>query len=127
MQALDRDPDETFVTNALFVRSRYAAGIAHEEAAIFAACWPVHEWFLSIVKPRLILCFGYQRKPNVWLPFRRIVRSAELVPPEEDGQHFGVLADGELQVAGGPKRRIALAAVYHPSARNGARWTEKRL
>ena len=124
------DPDQTFVTNALFARSQDAADLASEEDAIFDACWPVHEWFLSIVKPRLILCLGYQQDPKVRLPFRKIATrmcEAELKPIEKDGKRFGAWADGLLPIGGGLTLPVALAAVYHPSARNGASWSTDRL
>lgn len=122
--------DQTFVTNALFVRSQGSADLASKEDAIFDACWPVHKWFLSIVQPRLILCLGYQQDPKKRLPFRRIaekMRVRTLTPIERAGQRFGVWVDGQLPVGAGQSLPVALAAVYHPSARNGASWSTDRL
>ena len=122
--------DQTFVTNALFVRSQGSADLASKEDAIFDACWPVHKWFLSIVQPRLILCLGYRRDPKKRLPFRRIVEkmgSPTLTPIERAGQRFGVWAAGLLPIGDSESLPVALAAVYHPSARNGASWSTERL
>lgn len=130
IEGLGQHPDQTFVTNALFVRSQGSADLASKEDAIFDACWPVHKWFLSIVQPRLILCLGYRRDPKKRLPFRRIVEkmgSPTLTPIERAGQRFGVWAAGLLPVGDSQSLPVALAAVYHPSARNGASWSTERL
>lgn len=76
IESLGQHPDQTFVTNALFVRSRGAANLDAEQDAIFAACWPVHEWFLSIVRPRLILCLSEDDEARP----RRIVRDPSAWP-----------------------------------------------
>jgi hypothetical protein len=130
IEALGQNPDQTFVTNALFVRSLDAAALASEEDAIFEACWPVHQWFLSIVRPRLILCLGYTQDPKKRMPFRRILEKMDaphLTPIETTGKRFGAWASGYLPISECQSLPVAVAAVYHPSARQGASWSSERL
>ena len=46
---------KVFATNLIFVQSPNDKGVSVADAN---TCWPVHEAFLSIVRPRLILAFG---------------------------------------------------------------------
>jgi hypothetical protein len=67
-----------FATNAIFARSARAGSFSRENqmslARGFEACWPLHEFFLSIVRPRVILCLGYQDDGS---PFSLFKRKAE--------------------------------------------------
>jgi hypothetical protein len=52
-----------FATNAIFAKSDSAVSFLKETGLslkkAFDACWPMHQFFLSQVRPRVILCLGY--------------------------------------------------------------------
>lgn len=61
-EALGADPRQTFATNAVFTRSRNAAELADANDGAWDLwwkhCWPVHQLFLHVVRPRVIVCLG---------------------------------------------------------------------
>lgn len=52
------DPRLTPAANLLFVRSRSEADLKAEKPTLIRACWPVHRAVLSVVRPKVIVCFG---------------------------------------------------------------------
>jgi len=61
--ALGAAPQEIFSANAIFGRSTSRATLEEQTGFSMAewwdACWPVHQEFLSIVRPRVIISLGY--------------------------------------------------------------------
>lgn len=55
LTALGQNTRDVFATNLIFEQSRNAQGVRFSDAEDY---WPINEAFLSIVQPRLILCFG---------------------------------------------------------------------
>jgi hypothetical protein len=46
---------DVFAANAIFVRTCDSRGL---DASLWQKCWPIHQWFLSIVKPKVVVCLG---------------------------------------------------------------------
>lgn len=57
-RALEVDPASVFTTNAIFVRSGRTGSLKDPWELWWAHCWRVHQLFLSVVRPRLIVCLG---------------------------------------------------------------------
>jgi RimJ/RimL family protein N-acetyltransferase len=56
---LRRYPERVFATNAIFLRSTNTQELKKMKLDdLWGKCWPVHQLFLSIVRPKLILCLG---------------------------------------------------------------------
>jgi hypothetical protein len=57
------DPRKVFATNAVFAKSDSAESFRKETRVslikAFDACWPIHQFFLSQIRPRVILSLGY--------------------------------------------------------------------
>ena len=78
------DLTKLFATNAVFASSASATSFSAEAglslASAFDACWPIHEYFLSIVRPRVILCLGYQDGGSAFWLLKRKARPGSEVP-----------------------------------------------
>ncbi len=51
------DVANVFAANAIFIRSPQQNSLEHTES-LWNKCWPVHQLFLSIVQPKIIVCLG---------------------------------------------------------------------
>ena len=63
-EALGADPRRTFSTNALFIRSRAASGVDGAWDVWWDTCWAVHQLFLDVVRPRVVVCLGNGGPPG---------------------------------------------------------------
>jgi hypothetical protein len=52
------DLTEVFSANAIFVESTSVETLPDSEAALWRSCWPIHQYYLNIVRPRWIICLG---------------------------------------------------------------------
>ncbi len=57
VEVMGCDIGHVFAANAIFVRSK-EQDVLRDAAGLWNKCWPVHQTFLSIVQPRIILCLG---------------------------------------------------------------------
>lgn len=55
---LGQDVREVFATNAIFVRTPDAAALKNRYNELKDRCFKVHQYFLSIVRPKTIICLG---------------------------------------------------------------------
>lgn len=79
--APNSDLTTVFATNAIFARSESMQSLASETGfslvQAFDVCWPLHEYFLGIVRPRVIMCLGSQEQGSAyWLFKRKAVRGS---------------------------------------------------
>jgi hypothetical protein len=69
-----------FATNAIFAQSASAASFKKQTglslSQAFDACWPVHQFFLSHIRPKVILSLGYSQDASA---FALIGKKAEIV------------------------------------------------
>ena len=56
LSTLGLNPRDVAASNLIFPRSRDAASSQFERFA--ELCWPVHEWILDVVRPRLVIAYG---------------------------------------------------------------------
>lgn len=61
-----------FSANAIFIRSK-TQGDLKECPKLFEKCWPIHKRFLSIVKPRIILCLGNKEDLSAFALLREML------------------------------------------------------
>lgn len=83
----EADIREIFATNAVFAKSTSDQSFKDETGftmrKAFDECWPLHTYFLSKIKPKIIICLGYQ---NGGSPFSLIQTKATLL--SEISTHF---------------------------------------
>lgn len=75
-QVLGCDIRETPAANAIFLRSKSQNDL-DSSWELFKKCWPVHEVFLSIVQPRIILCLGNGESASAFSFLRKMLASNE--------------------------------------------------
>ncbi|MBL6082293.1 hypothetical protein JMJ56_30415 [Belnapia sp. T18] len=67
-EALGADPRQTFTTNAVFARAPGVQALTQRVGSPWNLwwdhCWPIHQLFLRIVRPRVIICFGNGGPPE---------------------------------------------------------------
>jgi hypothetical protein len=56
LSTLGLNPQDVAASNLIFMRSRDAASSQYDRFA--ELCWPVHDWILNVVRPRLVIVYG---------------------------------------------------------------------
>jgi hypothetical protein len=74
---------DVFATNAIFMRSKYQDTLKGPRE-LWEKCWPVHQLFISIVLPRVIVCLGNGERLSAF----SLIRSKFLGTPKV--QHCGL-------------------------------------
>lgn len=111
---------EFFATNAVFARSVDASRLSNPWKW-WDLCWPIHQFFLSIVRPKVIICLGNSDSISAF----RFMRS-KLEPV--DAQSYSYLDDaasekfragkwtrGSLSLSDGSQIETTVLGVAHPS------------
>ena len=131
MGALGAAPEKTFCTNAVFVRSQDQHKLKGAWDLWWDHCWPVHQIFLDIVRPRVVVCLGCGPQASAWamlrLSQRHIDASYKDVAHWKDG---GVepVAEGkwsnrvDLRLASGEPYSCAVLGLPHPSNNRPGYW-----
>jgi hypothetical protein len=123
--AFHADADRVFMTNAIFLRTAGALDLNGREHQLFEASWPVHAWFLSIVRPKIILCLGNGRSgPSAMgllagkagIDWDKDVRYAVNAPSRNRFRH-GCWFDAVFPVSGDGQQGLSCTVVGapHPS------------
>jgi hypothetical protein len=125
-EELGADPRRTFSTNALFVRSSRAEGLSGPWDLWWDICWPVHQAFPRVVRPRLVVCLGNGRDLSTWELMRQTGRGPPYTP---NWQRSGneVAKDGKWRrevtfELGGSTHTCAILGLPHPSPQVQACW-----
>jgi hypothetical protein len=106
-------PTRVLSTNAIFIASRLSDTFKKEhQVSLLTAwnkCWRVHRFMLNIVRPRIIICFGYGESGSPYDCMARVseVRSRQI----ERGARFKWF-DARFAEIGLSSRVIG---VFHPS------------
>jgi hypothetical protein len=92
-------PTKVIATNAVFIASKSAASFYAEHGKswneAWSACWPVHEWLLSIVRPKVILCLGFGEQLSSFRFLATATNCAKLCrEPEAGFKWFDAVVDG---------------------------------
>lgn len=110
-EILGYDIRNVFAVNAIFIRSK-SQGNPQESLEIFKKCWPIHELFLSIVKPKVILCLG---NGEVMSSFA-LLREKLALKPDQIRSHGQVkVFSSAIAVFGGETINSHVIGVRHPS------------
>jgi len=111
-------PDQVPSANAIFARSTRAIELANEtgrdEAAWWNDCWPVHQTFLSIVRPRCIITLGKGETRSAY----RLIRDKMSAVSEGligEGRRGARRLEGMLDLGGHGSLRVSVIGVPHPS------------
>lgn len=113
-----RRMEDTFSANALFVQTRTDDEIA-DPWSLWEKCWPIHQFFLSIVKPKLIVCLGNGDSLSSF----RLIRektTKPATPYEMLGPNFryGKLVNATLALGDSPPLACTILGIPHPSRFN---------
>lgn len=116
---LKRDEiNSVFATNAIFIRSNSADsfksqnGLTLEKA--WDRCWPVHQFLLGIIRPKVILCLGYGESHSAYAYLREKLENTKNKPEKSPSGGFKSI-EGTLPVDGGENINLLVVGVYHPS------------
>ena len=103
--------EEVFAANAIFIRSK-TQGHLQKNPDLFKKCWLIHQLFLSIVKPRVILCLG-----NGWVrsSFALLIKELEIEPNQV--RRYGHVKAFSCAIAVSDRETINshVIGVRHPS------------
>jgi hypothetical protein len=113
---IEEEKKKVFWTNAIFLRS-INANILSTPLELWDMCWPIHQYFLSIIKPEIILCLGNGERLSAF----SMIRSKSEGSPStcfcdpktktfRDGKHF----DATLPIMKGTIS-TKVVGVPHPS------------
>jgi hypothetical protein len=120
VSGIGQDIRNIFSANAIFVRSRNAKLLPSDAYELASLCWPVHEYFLSKVRPEFILCLGngdgvssfslLRRLLNVDSDSVRFVRGKSF----KDGKYFRADINFKSN-PGSPGIKCLVVGIPHPS------------
>ncbi len=132
-EALGADPRQTFATNALFERSPGEEELVQRNDGVWRLwwdhCWPVHQLFLHVVRPRVIVCLGCGPDPSTF-ELLRLTKDEPGRPlpwnwpsPREEPAELGKLRENVLFDLGDfDKHRCTVVGLPHPSPRVREGW-----
>lgn len=119
---LGHDIRNIFSANFIFVRSRGTAGIRSRVLEIAPPCWQLHLFFLSVVRPKTIICLGNNDGLSAFslLLASRNVHRHEVQFVDEKGMSFrhGKYCDLKIQVDDGSELNVKAIGIPHPSWHN---------
>lgn len=113
-----KDIKDIFSANFIFVRSIGTAGIKDRIFDLATACWPVHKLFLSIVRPKLILCLGNGdgiSSFSLLLDKAGIERSAVRYVDQSQSFRHGKYCNTEVSLGPNDKLKCTILGLPHPS------------
>lgn len=117
--ALGATPSTLFSANAVFARSTRKATLYDQTGLSLEDwwdhCWPVHQQFLAIVRPRLILTLGYGEKSSAFGLLRSRCGYPTAAPLVEEGRKSGWWFAAALPLLDGTVLRAIVAGAPHPS------------
>lgn len=86
------DIRNTFATNAVFIASTSADSFKTEHQLslweAFERCWPLHQYFLSKIKPTIIFCLGNGETQSAYAFLRKIYGDHRLIELQENRRIF---------------------------------------
>jgi hypothetical protein len=117
--ALGLDITDIFSANAIFARSTRLATLkeqtGHDLEEWWAACWKVHQQFLAIVRPKVIISLGYGTNSSAFGLLWREAKQPEYRRIGEHSRRGGWTFDAEFPLPNGSKLSTAIIGVPHPS------------
>ena len=114
-QRLGRDPAGVFCTNALFVRSS-SSKTNQRRSEQWKLCWPVHQLFLDVVKPKVVLCLGAYAFDRLRVIGGAITSATDPDGPARDGW---LRRSARFELSSGQQRMCTLVGIPHPGGLTG--------
>ncbi|WP_162888223.1 hypothetical protein [Sphingomonas mesophila] len=115
---LGETPATLFSANAVFARSTSKATLKAQTGfgmwEWWNACWPIHQHFLSIVRPRLIITLGYGESSSAFGLLRAQANSPTPTQFVDEGRRGGWCFEAKLPTADGVLQ-TSVVGVPHPS------------
>jgi hypothetical protein len=110
-----KDIRSIFATNAIFAASKSAQSF-REETGIsltdaFKKCWPIHQYFLSVVRPKIIICLGYGETDSAY----SLMRSLTMPDSSVERRHRGYKCFLGNIVTENITLHSMVLGVFHPS------------
>lgn len=116
---LGATPQTLFSANAVFARSTAKATLREQTglslAEWWSACWPVHQQFLAIVRPRLIVTLGYGMASSAFGLLHSQSDFRSPAPVVDEGRRSGWTFDALLTLSGRDTLSTRVVGVPHPS------------
>jgi hypothetical protein len=116
---LGATPASLFSANAVFARSTSKSALRQQTGFGLAdwwnACWPVHQRFLAIVQPRLIITLGYGEGSSAFGLLRGKAGYPEPGRLTDEGPRGGWYFEAELDIGLGRSLSSMIVGVPHPS------------
>lgn len=117
--ALDATPETLFSANAVFARSTRKATLYDQTGLSLEDwwdhCWPVHQQFLAIVRPRLIVTLGYGETSSAFGLLRGKCGYPTAAPLVDEGRRSGWWFAADLRLLDGTVLQTVVAGAPHPS------------
>jgi hypothetical protein len=109
-------PERIFSTNAIFVESESVLTLSDREM-LWNECWPIHEWMLSIVRPKWIVCLGNHEEASSYSLLRGRCKSCVPVGDCTDFRK-GKVFKGSLPISNHESLDVHVLGLPHPSRFN---------
>lgn len=117
--ALGLDIAKFFSANAVFARSTRLATLkeqtGHDLQEWWSACWKVHQEFLAVVRPKLIISLGYGTNSSAFGLLWREATQPAYRRVGELSRRGGWAFDAEFPLSNGSKLTTTVIGVPHPS------------
>lgn len=103
-----------FAANAIFVRSVSGEALS-EPYKLWAKCWPVHQVFLGIVRPKIVLCLGIERPLSAFELLRLSCGAGAAASSGGSSFRDGKWFDCRLTLSDGSLLPVHAVGAPHPS------------
>lgn len=117
--ALGATPATIFSANAVFARSTRVATLFDQTGFNlydwWNACWPVHQRFLAVVRPQLIVTLGYGENSSAFGLLRGKCSYPKVAPLVNDGRRSGRWFAASIPLLDGTSLETIVAGAPHPS------------
>jgi hypothetical protein len=107
-------PEQIFSANAIFVESEGTGELKARSAQLWDAFWPVHQWFLSIVRPETIICLGNGESDSSFDLLRRRAQTWDVVFGSKNYRD-GKIVSAMLPLLDGEHLSLKVFGIPHPS------------
>lgn len=109
LTALGEDPQYVFASNLIFIQSKDASTLTEDDAE---KCWHIHEYFLGIVQPKVILAYG--NSTSTFSPYSYMLKKfgGIKIPDESSGHGNWKLRGFRATIHGNP---VFVAGLPHLS------------
>lgn len=116
--ALSLDLRDIFSANAIFARSTSKATLAkqtgHSMEEWWRVCWPVHQHFLGIVRPKVIITLGYGFGSSAFGLLWNVAGKPDYRRLGDNGRRGGWVFDADFPLPDS-KLKTLVVGIPHPS------------